>query len=115
LALAAVGIYGVLAYSVTQRTHEIGLRMALGAGRANVMRMVIRQALVPVLTGVVIGLVAATAVTRVLRSFLFEVAPLDGLTFSAVSALLVVVAVAASWLPALRATRVDPMAALRSE
>ncbi|MGE5645976.1 MAG: ABC transporter permease [Acidobacteriota bacterium] len=115
LALAAVGIYGVIAYSVTQRTHEIGVRMALGAERAGVLRLIIGQSLRLALAGVALGLAAAAAVTRVLAKFLFGVQPVDAVTFASVAALLVAVAAAAGWLPARRATRVDPISALRSE
>ncbi len=115
LVLAAVGIGGVVAYSVAQRTHEIGVRIALGASRGSVYRLIVGQALVLALTGVGFGLLAAAAVTRVLAGFLYEIRPLDPETFAAVAALLVAVTAAASWLPARRATRVDPQSALRCD
>jgi putative ABC transport system permease protein len=114
LVLAAVGIYGVMAYSVTQRTHEIGIRMALGAAHADVLRMVLRHGLKLTLLGVAIGLAAALGATRLIASLLF-VSPTDGLTFGAISALLAAVAMVASLLPARRAARVDPLIALRRE
>jgi putative ABC transport system permease protein len=115
LLLAALGIYGVLAYSVSRRTREIGVRMALGAQVADVLRMVLRQGFGLTLIGLVIGLLGAFAATRLLRGFLYEVQPLDPITFVVVSATLVLVAAGACWLPARRATRVDPMVALRTE
>lgn len=113
--LAAVGIYGVLAYAVTQRTREIGIRMSLGAQRRNVPALVLRQGAILTALGIALGLAGAAAGTRLLQSMLFELAPLDPLTFGAVSLLFTVVATLASDLPARRATRVDPMVALRSE
>jgi putative ABC transport system permease protein len=115
LLLAAVGIYGVIAYSVTQRTQEIGIRMALGAQRADVLRLVVRNALVLVAIGVGAGAAGALLLTRLMRGLLFDVRPGDPLTFAIVSAVLVTVAIAASMLPGLRATRVDPVVALRAE
>jgi len=115
LLLAAVGTYGVLAYSVSQRTHEIGIRMALGAERRDVLRLVLRRTLALAGIGVGIGSVGALMVTRVLQKFLFEVKPNDPATFIAVAALLAGVALAAGWVPAWRATRVDPVEALRYE
>jgi putative ABC transport system permease protein len=115
LTLAAIGIYGLLSYSVTQRSHEIGIRMALGAERTDVLRGVLRQGLVLTLMGVGTGLGLALALTRVLSNLLFEVSAADPLTYFGVSALLVIVAVAASLVPALRATEVDPIVTLRYE
>jgi putative ABC transport system permease protein len=115
LLLAAVGIYGVISFSVTQSTHEIGIRMALGAGRQTVLRMVLQAALRMALAGIVIGAVAAFAVTRVMKGLLFGVSAADPLTFGAVAFLLALVALLASYIPALRATRIDPMVALRYE
>jgi putative ABC transport system permease protein len=115
LVLAAVGIYGVLAFSVAQRTHEIGIRMALGARNADVLRMVLRRTAALVSAGLAIGTAGALAVTRVLAKFLFEVRPTDPLTFVVVVLVLAAAALAAGWIPARRATRVDPMVALRYE
>ncbi|MFN2564853.1 MAG: FtsX-like permease family protein, partial [Gemmatimonadaceae bacterium] len=115
LVLAAVGVYGVMSYVVTARTREFGVRMALGAPRGAVLRLVVRQGLVTAATGLALGLAAAAAATRFLSGFLFGVRPLDPLTFGAVPALLLLVALVACWLPARRATRVDPMSALRTD
>ena len=115
LVLAAVGIYGVVAYSVVQRTRELGIRMALGAGRGTLLRMVIRQGMMPVLGGMALGLAGALAGGRVLRSLLFGVAAGDPATLVAVTFFLVSVALAAIYLPARRAARSDPMAALRND
>ena len=115
LILAAIGVYGVLSYSVAQRTHEIGVRMALGARPRHVLKAIVGQALKVVLIGVVIGTAMAFAVTRVLSSLLFGITATDPLTFFVVSLLLVAVALFASYVPARRALKVDPMIALRHE
>jgi putative ABC transport system permease protein len=115
LLLAAVGVYGVLSYSVSQRTQEIGVRVALGASNRHVLRLVVGQGLLLAAIGVGVGLVLAAAGTPLARSLLFNVSPFDPLTFTAVSAFLVGVALLASFLPARRATRVDPVIALRGE
>ena len=115
LLLAAVGLYGVMSYSVSQRTHEIGVRMTLGARRADVLRMVLGSGITLVLIGVAIGVAGALVASRLLTSFLFEVRPSDPITFAAVALVLAAVALVASMAPALRATRVDPMIALRNE
>ena len=115
LFLAAIGLYGVLAYSVARRTREIGIRMALGAPIVDVMRLILGQGLVLVAVGGVIGIITALATGRVLRAYLFGVSSTDPVTFIAVALLLAVVALFACWLPARRATRVNPIDALRYE
>lgn len=115
LALAVIGTYGVMAYSVAQRTHEFGIRLALGATRADVLRLVLRQALILTAAGTALGLIASVAVTRFMVSILFEVRPGDPLVFGLAAMILGVVAMLAGYLPARRATKVDPMLALRYE
>jgi putative ABC transport system permease protein len=115
LVLAAIGVYGVLAYSVTRRTQEIGVRVALGAGRRDVLSLIVSQGLRLAGAGVAIGLVLAAVGMPLARSLLYEVSPFDPVSFGTVSLFLLAVAAVASYLPALRATRVDPLVALREE
>jgi putative ABC transport system permease protein len=115
VALTAIGIYVVMAYLVAQRTHEIGIRMALGAARADVMSLVLAQSVWVTVVGLVLGLAGAAAMTRYLHGMLFGLTPLDPATFFVVSLLFVFVAALASYVPARRATQVDPMVALRGD
>jgi putative ABC transport system permease protein len=115
LTLAAVGIYGVLAYLVSQRTHEIGIRLAIGANRSQVLAMIMRQGLTLTSSGIVVGLAAAFVLTRLMQSLLYQVRPSDPVTFTAVPLVLLLVALIASYLPALRATKVSPTIALRTQ
>jgi putative ABC transport system permease protein len=115
LLLSAVGVYGVMAVSVSQREQEMGIRMALGARPGDVLRLVLAQGMRPALVGIVAGALLALATGRSLEGALYGVAARDPLTIAAVSAFLLAVAAAATWLPARRATRVDPMIALRAE
>ena len=113
LILASVGIFGVVSYSASQRTHEIGVRMALGAERGNVRRFIVWRGFRPVLIGTGIGVAASLGVTRFLQTLLFGVKPTDPITFIAVASILLGVALLATYLPARRATKVDPVTALR--
>jgi putative ABC transport system permease protein len=115
LLLATVGLSGVLAFTVAQRTREIGIRMALGAQGGDVLRMILRQGMALTLTGVGVGIGIALASTRILGRFLYGIAPTDAGTFAALALLLVAVALAACFIPARRAMKVDPMVALRYE
>jgi putative ABC transport system permease protein len=113
--LGAVGLAAVIGYEVAERTHEFGVRMALGARTERVRLLAMKHGLKPALAGVALGVVGALAATRLAASMLYGVGPHDPLTFVSVVALLVLVALGASWLPARRATRVDPMVALRAD
>jgi putative ABC transport system permease protein len=115
LALAAVGIYGVMSYSVTRRTHEIGIRVSLGASRGNILLLVVKQGMLLALIGSAVGIGGALLLSRLMTKLLYGVRPNDPVTFCAVASILMIVALAASYIPARRAMRVDPMVALRHE
>jgi putative ABC transport system permease protein len=115
LALATVGVYGVVAYSVAQRTHEIGVRMAVGAQPGDVVRMIVQEGGRLALVGVVAGLALAAAAARLIRGLLFDVSAADPATFVAAPIVLLAIAIVASYIPARRATRIDPIIALRGE
>ena len=115
LLLAAIGVYGMLSYSVQQRSQEIGIRMALGAQRSDVLKMVVGQGMAMAAMGIGIGLGGAYGLSRLLTSLLFGVKPNDPLTFAAVALTLAAISLVACWIPARRATRVDPLLALRHE
>jgi ABC-type antimicrobial peptide transport system permease subunit len=115
IALASIGLYGVMSYSVSQRTREMGIRMALGAQRRDVLQLVIRRGMLLTMVGIGLGLAGSFGLTRLISSLLFGVSATDIGTFGAVSSLLFVIALLACWLPARRASRVDPIVALRTE
>ena len=115
LILAIIGVYGVVSFTATQQTHEIGIRLALGARPGEILRMIFRQGVLVVVPGTVVGVLAAFAIARLVGGFLVGVSPTDPLTYAGVSVMLTLVALAASYLPARRATKVHPMVALRHE
>jgi putative ABC transport system permease protein len=115
LVLAAVGLYGLMAYSVVQRTREIGIRLAIGATPTDVLQLVVGQAARIAGVGILIGLVGALGLTRIMRTLLFDVSPLDPATFTAAAALLLGIASLASYIPARRAARIDPQSAIRAD
>jgi putative ABC transport system permease protein len=115
LALACIGIYGAVAFSVSQRTKEIGIRLALGAKHETILGMILRQNSLPIVTGIALGIAAAFALTWAIESFLYQVSATDTITFVGAVAVLFLVALLSCYLPARRATRVDPMVALRYE
>jgi putative ABC transport system permease protein len=115
LLLSMVGVYGVMSYAVTRRTQEIGVRMALGADRSQVLLLIVGQGLPLILAGILVGLAVSFGLTRLIRSLLYGVTPTDAFTFATVTALLASIALFACWLPAVRASRVDPLQALRHE
>ncbi|HLK52669.1 MAG TPA: FtsX-like permease family protein, partial [Candidatus Angelobacter sp.] len=115
LVLAAVGVYGVMSYSVSQRTHEIGIRMALGAQRGQILSLVGRQGILVVIAGLGIGLPLALGIGLLIRDFLIGIGAADPITYTSISLLLAAVAMVACFIPARRATRIDPMLALRNE
>jgi putative ABC transport system permease protein len=115
LLLASIGIYGVVSYTVGQRAHEIGIRMALGARPDDAVRLIVRQGSIPVAAGIAVGFIGSLIATRVLATLLYDVSAADPLTFGVLSLFLALVAFAASYLPARKATKVDPMVALRYE
>jgi hypothetical protein len=115
LLLAVVGVYGVMSYAVTRRTQEIGVRMALGANRSQVLLLIVGQGLPLILAGILVGLAISFPFTRLIATLLYAVTPTDAFTFATVTALLVSIALLACWLPALRASRIDPLEALRHE
>ena len=115
LVLAAIGIYGLMSYSVQQQTQEVGIRMALGAGRSEVLKLIVKQGMTPACLGVIVGLGIAFAATRLLSSLLFGVKAIDPVSFGVVAVVLTAVALLATYIPARRAMRVDPVIALREE